>query len=499
MSARQALHTFSTGLTVRGRAFLTSGLASIAAAILLSYPPLLRIGVLLAALPVVAAVITGASRYRISCRRVLQPARVPVGASAQVHLRLQNAARLPSSALLVEDRLPYTLGSRPRFILRRIEPSGHRRVAYRIRSEHRGRYDIGPLTLRSADPLGLFELSRSFTAQHTLTVVPRVQPLPPTRLGALWSGRGEGHAAYAAAAGEEDIGVREYRHGDDLRRIHWRATAHHGELMVRREERTWHSQCTILVDSRTSAHRGTGPAASYEWAVSAAASAAVHLLNQGYHVRLSTGTGAGLIPAEDQDTVLDALAVVKPVPIRALNLDEWSGGGAGTLAGSDLLVIAFLGELGPADAAELARARPGSAGGVAFLLDTATWAGPVTRPMEDRAFRDSVRILLAGGWQVVPARANDDFAELWRAAGRHGAAEDQPYQQPYRPFAPALGAVSPAAAAAAAGPTVPTDGTVPAPAATTTAAAAAAATTGPVTGPDAPSNPGAANANGESR
>jgi uncharacterized protein (DUF58 family) len=363
-----------------------------------------------------------------------------VGSSAQVHLRLQNAARLPSSALLVEDRLPYTLGSRPRFILRRIEPSGHRRVAYRIRSEHRGRYEIGPLTLRSADPLGLFELSRSFTAQHTLTVVPRVQPLPATRLGALWSGRGEGHAAYAAAAGEEDIGVREYRHGDDLRRIHWRATAHHGELMVRREERTWHSQCTILVDSRSSAHRGTGPAASYEWAVSAAASAAVHLLNQGYHVRLSTGTGAGLIPAEDQDTVLDALAVVKPVRSTTLNLDEWSGGG--TLGGGDLLVIAFLGELGPADAAELARARPGTAGGVAFLLETATWAGSAAaRPMEAKAFRSSVRTLLAAGWQVVPARATDDFAELWRTAGRHGLEEHQPYT-------PTLGSVPGVATAA---------------------------------------------------
>jgi uncharacterized protein (DUF58 family) len=360
---------------------------------------------------------------------------VPVGAAAQVHLRLQNAARLPSSTLLVEDRLPYTLGSRPRFILRRIEPSGHRRVAYRIRSEHRGRFEIGPLTLRSADPLGLFELSRSFTAQHTLTVVPKVQPLTSGTFGALWSGRGEGHAAYAAAAGEEDIGVREYRHGDDLRRIHWRATAHHGELMVRREERTWHSQATILVDSRAIAHRGTGPAASYEWAVSAAASTAVHLLNQGYHVRLSTGVGAGLIPAEDQDTVLDALAVVKPVNIAALNLDEWSG--AASLTGSDQLVIAFLGELGPGDAVELARARPGSAGGLAFLLETGTWSGPTSRPAERKTYKETARILRAGGWQVVPVRATDDFADLWHLAGHHGF-DEQRSLAPSAPAAPPI-------------------------------------------------------------
>lgn len=452
MSVRKTLQTFSTGLTVRGRAFLSAGLTSIVAAEILAYPPLLRIGVLLAALPVVAAIITGASRYRISCRRVLQPARVPVGSSAQVHLRLQNAARLPSSTLLVEDRLPYTLGSRPRFILRRIEPSGHRRVAYRIRSEHRGRYDVGPLTLRSADPLGLFELSRSFSAQHTLTVVPRVQPLAAGTLGALWSGRGEGHAAYAAAAGEEDIGVREYRHGDDLRRIHWRATAHHGELMVRREERTWHSQCTILLDSRSGAHRGTGPASSYEWAVSAAASSAVHLLNQGYQVRLSLGLGSGLIPAEDQDTVLDALALVKPVNLAALNLDEWSGTGAGSLAGSDQLVIALLGELGPGDAVELARARPGSGGGVVFLLETATWAGSASRPMDRHTHKESARILRAGGWQVVQARASDDFAELWHLAGHRGFDE----QRSPAPLAPSLS--ESLVAAPATGPDQPSNG-----------------------------------------
>jgi uncharacterized protein (DUF58 family) len=440
VSVRKTLRTFSTGLTVRGRAFLSAGLASIAAAFVISYPTLLRIGVLLTALPVVAAIITGSSRYRISCRRVLQPARVPVGSAAQVHLRLQNAARLPSSTLLVEDRLPYTLGSRPRFILRRIEPNGNRRVAYRIRSEHRGRFEIGPLTLRSADPLGLFELSRSFTAQHTLTVVPRVQPLSAGTLGALWSGRGEGRAAYAAAAGEEDIGVREYRHGDDLRRIHWRATAHHGELMVRREERTWHSQCTILVDSRAGAHRGTGPAASYEWAVSAAASTAVHLLNQGYHVRLSTGVGAGPIPAEDPDTVLDALAVVKQVNVSALNLDEWSGVGASTLVGSDLLVIAFLGELGPGDATELARARPATAGSVAFLLETGTWSGPASRPVERHTFKESARILQAGGWQVVPVRSTDDFAELWRLAGHHDFADSRSSV----PSAPSIPSAAPA-------------------------------------------------------
>ena len=89
------------------------------------------------------------------------------------------------------------------------------------------------------------------------------------------------------------------------------------------------------------------------------------------------------------------------------------------MGGSDHLVIAFLGELGPGDAAELARARPGSAGGVAFLLDTATWAGPVARPRQGRScHRTPRRILRGGGWQVVPATAGDDFARTVAAAQR---------------------------------------------------------------------------------
>jgi uncharacterized protein (DUF58 family) len=421
-AVRSAWRTFSAGLTTRGRAFLSAGLASIASAILLGYQPLLRVAILLTALPIAAAAITSASRYRIACRRSLAPARVPVGAPARVHLRLENAARLPSTPLLVEDKVPYTLGSRPRFILRRIEPGGTRRVAYRVRCDSRGRYPLGPLSLRSADPLGLFELTRSFSAQHTLTVAPKVDVLPAATLGTVWTGHGEGHAAHAAAAGEDDVGVREYRHGDELRRIHWRATAHHGEIMVRREEQTWHSRCTILLDNRAEAHRGTGPTSSLEWAVSAAASSALHLLHNGYTVHLATGADGALIPADSEDAILDSLAVLKPVHAAGLNT---AYRGAEARDGGDSLVIAVLGALNAGDAADLARARPTTASAVAFVLDTDSWSGAAApRPPyggEVQTQQRAAAVLAAAGWQVVIASSGDKFPDLWRAASRrHG-------------------------------------------------------------------------------
>lgn len=410
---REAIATFSRGLTGRGRVFLIGGVACLLCAVLLNYQPLLRIAVLLIALPLAACAVTATSRYRIACRRTLDPPRVSVGTPARVQLRLENAARLPSAPLLVEDMVPYTLGSRPRFVLRRIEPGGSRAVAYRVRSDNRGRYPLGPLTLRTADPLGLFELTRSFTTRHTLTVAPKVEALPATTLGTVWAGNGDGHSAHAAAAGADDVGVREYHYGDELRRIHWRATAHHGEMMVRREEQTWHSRSTVLIDSRGFAHRGTGPSSSLEWAVSAGASAAVHLLQSGYTVRLATGSGTSALHVETDDAVLDALAVLRPTRAGALPVHEAAEDG------TDSLLIAILGVLNEPDVADLARARPSSGTAVAFLLDTDSWAA--TGP-GDSDVPTAAAHLEAAGWRVVTARAADRFPDLWRQAARRTGA-----------------------------------------------------------------------------
>ncbi|MCX6432499.1 MAG: DUF58 domain-containing protein, partial [Actinobacteria bacterium] len=126
-----------------------------------------------------------------------------------------------------------------------------------------------------------------------------------------------------AARGEDDLLPREHRPGDDIRHIHWRATASQGELMVRREEQAWHAAVTVVLDDRISAHHGTGSASTFEWAVSASASVAMHFLRQGWRVVVLTTSGRVLAQAQHAssagtDRVLEAFADIRPIGIRGL-------------------------------------------------------------------------------------------------------------------------------------------------------------------------------------
>lgn len=122
-------------------------------------------------LPLLCAVALHRTRHRVAASRRLTLLRVPAGAEARVQLRMDNVSRLPTGLLMLQDRVPYVLGPRPRFVLDRVEAGGKREVSYRVRSDLRGRYPLGPLQLQLTDPFGLVELTRSFSAYDTLTVI----------------------------------------------------------------------------------------------------------------------------------------------------------------------------------------------------------------------------------------------------------------------------------------------------------------------------------------
>lgn len=410
---RSALST----LTTRGRAFLSAGAASAGCAIVLGQRDLLRVGLLLLALPLITALITNRSRYLLSCSREISPPRVQVDQPAIVSLTLDNPGRVPTGLMLLEDSLPYVLGSRPRFVVDQLRPRWQREMSYPVRSEVRGRYSIGPLTVRLSDPFGFVELTRSFTSQATLVVTPVVVPLPRVRLSGDWSGTGDNRPRAFAAAGTEDVTVREYRLGDDLRRIHWPSSARTDELMVRREEQPYQSRATLVLDTRANAHRGTGPASSFEYAVSAAASIGSHLAAQGFTVRMltddvrateATWHDRGVGGAAESQAILDSLAVIAPsrrTDFSSASVDRSSTG----------LVVAVVGALTRADLTALSTLQSGATRALAIVIDVAAWTRPGSSPVAMRlSAAQQAAALRHSGWSAVVAGPRDRLESLWQ-------------------------------------------------------------------------------------
>jgi len=355
--------------TVRGASFLAAGIVGILAGLILGSHPMISVGVLLICLPVLSALAARRARYQLRCERRIIPQRVAPGQPATVLVRLDNVSRISTGLLLAEETIPYSLGSRPRYVLNGIERNGSREVSYQLRSDLRGKYVIGPMRVRIADVFGLVELTANFASKNTLTVTPKIVPLTAASTTGSWSSDGDGRTRMTAAAGDDDVIPRAYRDGDELRRVHWRSTARYGELMVRREEQRWQDRAVIILDSRRSAHAGTGPSSSFEFAVSAAASIGVHMARSGLDGHLLTDAGPLAGPAMFEDVLLDALSVVS----TTRNYDfARTTAALSTIEGGMLVMIA--GRLSADAATEIATARRHGTQGIALLLAVSTWA-----------------------------------------------------------------------------------------------------------------------------
>jgi uncharacterized protein (DUF58 family) len=395
-------------LTTRGRSFVAAGGAATVCGLGIPEPDLVRVGALLIILPLVSALIARRSRYRLACSRRLDPPRVPAGQPTVVTARLENVSRLRTAILLAEDVTPYSLGSRPRFVLDEIEPGGSRELSYQIRSDTRGKFTIGPLRVRVADAFGLVEISRSFSTTSTLVVTPKIYPLPRAAASSSWLGEGDGGMRTISAIGEDDAAPRAYQNGDALRRVHWRSTARYGELMVRREEHQWRNSASVFLDTRRSAHVGTGSSATFEFAVSAAASIGAHLTGEGFRARLITEAGEIAPRGTFQDSLLDMLAVISPS--REVSLA--SGAAALTHAGGQL--IAVLGRLSPEDARMLAASRRGNAPAMALMVAAWSWVSDAVPEETTR----TAEILAAAGWHVAVVTASTPLAAAWQQLHR---------------------------------------------------------------------------------
>jgi uncharacterized protein (DUF58 family) len=446
------MRSMLAGLTTRGRAFVAAGAAAGLLGLRLGQHTLLSIGGLLIILPVLSVLAASRTRYRITWTREVTPVRVPAGHTASVSIQLDNTSRLPTGLLLAEDAVPYSIGSRPRFILDRIEPGGSRRLSYPIQPDHRGKFAIGPLHVRVADAFGLAKVGSTAAPPCTLVVTPPVTSLPHTSLAGSWIGEGDARASTAAAAGEDDVVPRAYRDGDELRRVHWRSTARYGELMVRREEQRWRNRAVLFLDTRLNGHGGRGPASSFEFAVSAAASIGVHLAREEMDTEFITDAGKVVAPGSFEDALLDTLAVISPSRNTSLNagLAQLSGDTGG-------LMIVIAGHLSGSQARQLVTARRASGPAMALLLATSTWTADRPGAGTSRETDEASKVLTAAGWRVATVTADMPLSVAWDVLNRAHLARGGPSPAtaadgpaPGAGLTP-TGAASPAAAHKAAG------------------------------------------------
>jgi uncharacterized protein (DUF58 family) len=216
-------------------------------------------------------------------------------------------------AFILDERLPEALGSPVRVPVSGVGRGSTVTHEYSLQCSRRGAYQVGPLVAVAGDPIGLAQRETVVCEPFELLVHPQVvrvagRPLtrqyedPPMRppVSKPWP------------TGMELYGMREFRPGDNIRRIVWRATARTGTLMIWEAEQGITDRILMVLDTDRGHHSRDGEhSESFETAVRIAASMGVAHLSDGYEVQCETNGGPltrALRGREKTLLLLDALA-----------------------------------------------------------------------------------------------------------------------------------------------------------------------------------------------
>jgi uncharacterized protein (DUF58 family) len=368
-------------LTRRGMAVLGGAVALFAVGVLAGYPVLL--GLSGAALGAVgAASASTIRRPNVSVSRDVYPDRVQRGRPAFARLRVHNTSRRRQAAFTARDPVGVSMQA---VVVRPLSPGADAVYHYDLPSMPRGRHPVGPLRLDRVDPLGLGRSRLTAGDTATLWVHPRCHPMR-----AISGGHPRHHheGRTSTLTGSTDLReVREYAPGDEVRHLHWKATARTGRLMVRVYDDPNQPRFTTLLDTRRAG-------AVFEEAVDLAASLVVSATGAGHRCRLVTACGVDL-------AVTGGTASVRPM------LDELSLLGPATGTGLPLVP-------GP-----LSRSGGGS---IAVVLAGITDDDRTALSVLRRRFPTMVVILLGSpgiavpGATVLHAADAADAARQWNAA-----------------------------------------------------------------------------------
>lgn len=179
-------------------------------------------------------------------------------------------------------------------------------LRYETTARARGVHRAETAELQASGVTGMFVFRRRISAPGTITVFPRFVPLRYFPLPGR-TGTEQRSSPRAARTGLDVAGVRDFREGDDLSRVHWRSTARRGSLVVREFEREMEPGAVLLLDNRP--HPGAPE--TFEDLVRAAASVAHYVTQRGQSVKVLTSRGREpLLETGGWREILHALARV---------------------------------------------------------------------------------------------------------------------------------------------------------------------------------------------
>jgi uncharacterized protein (DUF58 family) len=228
---------------------------------------------------------------QIAVERSVSSNEIEIGDRISVGLKIANLSKQPIPWVLIEDSILKSLLYSPH---RSLELVGSNiklyelgagqsgLLAYDLKAIRRGYFRIGPTLLETGDLLGLNRQHRVVSSADYVLVLPKLIPIQGIE---LTSRRALGDLRISDRSMEDPsqmAGVREYRMGDPLNRVHWKATARTGQLHTRVFEPTCMQGAMILMDLNRNSNPEEQEPVRTDLAVTAAASIAqgYYLLNQ---------------------------------------------------------------------------------------------------------------------------------------------------------------------------------------------------------------------------
>lgn len=374
--------------------------------VVLAQAGLLLVGVLAYGVGVLAAQARDADRGGLHLARRVTPHPVTVGDEALVEADLTSGSgRHRLDRIEVAEQAARELSGSAGLRARVHRSRGRLRLTYPIHPVHRGRWSVGPLQVQRQDVFGVARWHGPLGAPMKVAVRPKVVALDmDTRSASTDVDRAAVGTRMPAA---DDASLRDYRPGDDLRRVHWRTSARRAELMVRQDERSARRPVTVLLDL-------PDDDAAAEWSISAGASVALALMRTGHRVRL---LGAGIVDTDHRRPDVDGSAadalldqtVDLTLPPNRMTREAWLGSAVDTLGQQGFgaeLVFAVVGGLEPDALTALARLGDANLG----------WAmvrqGRPGRPATDDESH-TLEALRRSGWRACGVHPGEDVALSW--------------------------------------------------------------------------------------